>query len=61
MKKFTKIMLGASLLSVLFAGCSNSLVANDTLDSPDIKAKVTENGVILLKWDEVKDASFYSV
>ena len=62
MKKFTKIMLGASLLSVLFAGCANGgLIANDTLDSPDIKAKVTENGVILLKWDEVKDASFYSV
>ena len=62
MKKFTKILLGASLLSVLFAGCANGgLIANDTLDSPDIKAKVTENGVILLKWDEVKDASFYSV
>ena len=60
MKKITKLLLGASLLSMLFAGCANgSLIANDTLDTPELTATVTENGVIVIKWDDVKDADSF--
>ncbi len=57
MKKLTKLLLAASLFTAFFASCSNgSLIANDTLDKPDLTATATENGVIVLKWDDVKDA-----
>lgn len=62
MKKITKLLLSASLLTVLFAGCSNgSLIANDTLDAPELNVTVTENGVAVIKWDDVKDAASYNL
>ena len=62
MKKITKLLLAASLFTALFASCSNgSLIANDTLDSPDLTATATENGVIVIKWDDVKDADSYNL
>ena len=56
MKKLSKVVLAASMFAALFAGCSNGLVANDTLDAPDVDIFATESGVIVLEWDAVKDA-----
>ncbi len=62
MKKLTKVVLAASMLAALFAGCSNgSLIANDELASPDVNYTVTENGVVVLTWENVKDAIGYDV
>ena len=63
MKKLSKILLGASVLAMILAGCANGgLIANDTLDEPEITvAKATENGVVVLKWEAVKDAASYRV
>ena len=56
MKKLSKVVLAASMFAALFAGCSNGLVANDTLDKADVEGYATEDGVIILEWDDVKDA-----
>lgn len=60
MKKL--LVAAASLAALLFASCSTPVVkANDQLDTPSVKAICTENGVIVLTWDKVADASSYSV
>ncbi len=61
MKKLAKVLLGATLLSALFVGCNNGLVANDVADAPELKGFATDNGVIVLKWADVKDASQYKL
>ena len=61
MKKLSKVVLAASMFAALFAGCSNGLVANDELAKADVEGYATENGVIILEWDDVKDAAGYKV
>ncbi len=62
MKKLVKTALGVAMLAALFAGCQNSTyVANDTLDAPNLTATATDNGVIILRWDDVKDADLYTL
>lgn len=62
MKKLTKVVLAASMLAALFAGCSNgSLIANDRIDAVDADGYATENGVIILEWEPVLDAGGYTV
>lgn len=48
MKKF--LVAFVTLAALVLASCSNTFNANDKLATPDVKAEVTDNGVILLKW-----------
>lgn len=58
MKKFLVVAAAAALA---LTSCSTSFSANDTLDTPNLKAVATENGVIVVTWDAVKDAGSYSL
>lgn len=57
-----KMMLAVvAMTALVFASCRNGMVANDSLSSPDVVTTVTDNGVIVLSWENVMDASSYDV
>lgn len=60
MKKL--LVAAAALAALVLASCSNPVAkANDQLDAPDVTAVATENGVVVLSWEKVKDAVSYEV
>lgn len=60
MKKL--LVAAAALAALVLASCSTPVAkANDSLDTPDVTAVATENGVVVLSWENVKDATGYDV